>query len=530
MSLPNILNLICKRHPLARAEAWGRSVVCSPQLLYAMLLLLPAIAAIVVFTLGARFLPVQGDNAWAEAHGVVLSERWARGIPLYSDFQVPPYIWTSFPPLWYALMAMIAKAGASNLDTLTLIGRMFTVVSLVGVGFISFFWNRRRGFTIVTSFSSFLFFASFPILIPWAVSARPDFPAIFLSFLSVYISASGIGVATAGVSAIVAALAFLMKHSAIGAPITIGICFLLLRRWRSLVAFSAVWIVIVGGTLVIFEIMTDGMLSHNLKGSHVGAFSLANIKQILVRLLVSPGQGTTLAIVTFGVFGSLCESQDAHTKFLRYYFLVTAALAIMASGLENAGENHFCEAAIVAAMFVPRALVEVQGLPRRITTALVLLLTFVLLLPSLALQGWRMLHEQPVDYRWLVPYVRGERIFTDIPYLAARSASLELLEPIALTHKERVHAWSSVGIVEGLNSNSYDIVILDRAVSDPRWEGGRNLFLSNQVRQAIAGNYRLCLEVQDAYIYGPKTLKSSSVGGLSCSPLIEPPVAKALVR
>src|SRR5262249_27756453 len=117
-----------------------------------LLLLLTGLAALLFLIQASRYLPVRSDNEYPEAANMIVVQRWARGFPLYTDFRLAPYLLTGFPPLWYGILAMAAKAGFSHVDTLTMIGRILSIGCLLIILALTYRWNYRQGYGRVPAF------------------------------------------------------------------------------------------------------------------------------------------------------------------------------------------------------------------------------------------------------------------------------------------------------------------------------------------------------------------------------------------
>ena len=88
-------------------------------------------------------------------------------------------------------------------------------------------------------------------------------------------------------------------------------------------------------------------------------------------------------------------------------------------------------------------------------------MVLVLLLPALDAQRWDVMHTRPEDLRQIARLVENKSVLTDIPYLAARTSSLELLDPASLTNMERTGAWSAAGITRELEEKKYELGSLE---------------------------------------------------------------------
>ena len=460
-----------------------------------------------------HFLPVTSENIYPESSGVLSALRWSQGQPLYEDFRLPPYLATPFPPIWYALTAQAAKLGANDLDSLTRFGRILSVACLLGIAGLAYFWNRRLGFSRLLSVLAPAFFLSVPILVPWAVTARPDLLALLLSFLAVYVAATRDGLASVSVAGVVASLAFLSRHNSVAAPVAIVLWLASCRRWRPAFLFCLMWALIVGPVLVGFQISSGGFLFLNLSGGKFGQFSVSYARDVLARLLEPQGQAFAIAIFGFGAFG-LFESWrqgDVRSRLVAVYAFVSLGLAVLSSAAAGSAPNHFLEAALAFAVLIPTGLASLEnswsnGSPSSIFA---MILVFVFLVPSLDVQRSNLVHNRPDDLRPLVPLVVSRRVFTDIPYVAARAASPESLDLASLLNSERSGAgrgWSSAGVVRDLSEKKYSLVILSQPIEEAYIPAGlypRYPRLNAAMQTAIRESYGLCMRYVNAYIYGP---------------------------
>ena len=100
------------------------------------------------------------------------------------------------------------------------------------------------------------------------------------------------------------------------------------------------------------------------------------------------------------------------------------------------------------------------------------------------------------------------RVFTDIPYLAAKVRTPEFLDLVSLTFTERKPgwaAWSSASLVKTLQDKKYELVILHEPADAPYTPGAlypRYSRLDSNVRTAVSQNYGLCFELDSSYVYG----------------------------
>ncbi len=457
-------------------------------------------------------LPVTSENIYPESSGVLSALRWAHGQPLYSDFRKAPYLTTPFPPLWYALTAQVAKMGIADLDSLTLFGRLLALACLFGISGIAYSWNRRLGLSPSLALLAPAFFLSLPILVPWAVVARPDLIALLLSFAAVYLTANGSGMPIIVGASVVSSLAFLARHNSVAAPVAIVLWLVACRRWKHALLFCVSWATIVGCTLTAFQISSGGLLFMNLAGGKFGQLALTYVRDVLARLLEPQGQGFAVALFAFGVFGlfEAWQGGEIRSRLLSLYAIVSLGLAVFGSAAAGSAPNHYLEACLAFATLIPVGVISLEkswsnGSPSAVM-ATVLVLVF--LVPSLDAQRSNASHSRPDDLRPLVPLLSGHRVFTDIPFVAARTPSPETVDLASLLNSERSgsRGWSSGEVVEDLRAQKYSLVILSQPIEEAYIPAGlypRYPRLNAAMQAAIQQSYALCSRSTVAYVYGP---------------------------
>ncbi len=469
-----------------------------------MLLLLTGLAMLGVLVEAVRFLPVTGDNVYPEASNIVVAQRWASGFPLYADPRQPPYLLAGFPPLWYAGLAVAHRVGVSELDALTLFGRLLNLAALLASAGLGYLWGRWLGFPRRLALLTPTLYLSFPILIPWAVAARPDFPTLFFSLLAACVASFRLGTAGVVLAGVSAAVAFLVKQSSVAVPTAIVLWLLSSRRWRHAVLFVVTWWLLVGATLVGFEVSDHGAMSLNLSGHHFGTLSLAHVHDTVVRLWKPSGSGFALALLALGAFGFCYAWGESRSRLLGIYFATALGFALLGSAVSAGNVNYYFEPAFLLALLTPVGLDQLRRQWARESpmAGFVAITMLVLLLPSLDVQRWKMFGETPPDLQRVVPLVKEKRLLTDIPYLGARSALPELLDPVSQANLEREGGWSADALVERILEKDYDLVILHLKLDDPRWDTARYLTIGSGLRTAIAQTYAWCFEMDSTYVYG----------------------------
>ncbi len=498
----------------------------------AEVLVLAGIVALFFVLQTVRFLPVRSDNMYPEAAGVLSGLRWAQGHSLYQDYRQAPYLITPFPPVWYGILRAGGRLGFSDLTRLTLFARILSLVGLLGMLCTGYLYNRRLGFPRLLCLLTPLLYLAFPLLLPWAVTARPDLLALWFGVISLFLVGFRMDSCSIAAAGVIAALAFLTRHNAVSVPVAVVLWLIWRRRWKHAIAFSSAWWLTVAATVVAFQITTHGAFLLNLSGATFGAFEVSYVRDVIGRVLSTPGNGFAVVLFAFGLFGFVqsWNEEDQRVRLISLYLIISLGMAIWGSAARGAAVNHYMEPALAMAMLVPLGIFQLQRVWTKDSPLAVfaMVLVLVFLLPSVDMQRSYFSHNKPDNLEALTQLVKNRRVFTDVPYLAARTSNLELLEPASLLNTEMARgrtAWSSSAIADGLEHKQYELVVLGfpaDAPFDPAALYPRYVHLDSSVRSAIVRNYRLCFQVDTSdvngrvetrYVYGPVSTDLSNSSG-----------------
>jgi hypothetical protein len=196
---------------------------------------------------------------------------------------------------------------------------------------------------------------------------------------------------------------------------------------------------------------------------------------------------------------------------LSIYAVVALGLAVFGSAAAGSAPNHYLEACLALATLIP---VGLLGLQRSwndgsATAVMATVLVALVLVPSLDAQRSNASHNHPDDLRPVVALLEGHRVFSDIPFVAARASMPEAVDLASLLNSERSrggHGWSSTEVVDALSARRYSLVILSQPIQDAYVPAGlypRYPRLDAAMKSAIQQSYALCSKSTVAYVYGP---------------------------
>src|SRR5262249_44447105 len=148
------------------------------------------------------------------------------------------------------------------------------------------------------------------------------------------------------------------------------------------------------------------------------------------------------------------------------------------SAAAGGGPNHYLEPALAMAVLAPGALALLErswdNAPAVGSCLMVVLL--VLLLPTLDMRRWALMHSPPDDLRRVVALVQNIRPLVDDPYLAARAQTPNAVDLASLINTEIVGGWagwSSEGLSRAIARKQFELIILSRSLEKYYLPDGR---------------------------------------------------------
>jgi 4-amino-4-deoxy-L-arabinose transferase-like glycosyltransferase len=206
------------------------------------------------------------DLQWMEGGMVDHVRRVLAGEPLYVAPSVDfvPYIYT---PLYFYLAAGLSALLGVSLLPLRLISLIASLGCFALAGLLVYRETRDR---LAGLLAAGLLAASFELGGAWFDLARIDTLFLFLTLLGIYLARFLPGMRGALAAGVVFSLAALTKQTAlmIAAPLAL---YYLLTDWRRCVAFALPLAIIVGGSTLIFDALSDGWYWYyvfDLPGQH----------------------------------------------------------------------------------------------------------------------------------------------------------------------------------------------------------------------------------------------------------------------
>jgi hypothetical protein len=283
-------------------------------------------------------LDYQGENSGCESSSLFALQCLRDGRPLYQDFRKPPHVIPPYMPAFFGMAGVPARAlGLNDLDTF-LLGRGIVYVAWLAVAALIWLLTRQHGATGSAVWLPSLLWLGSHVAHHWAISVRPDAPALALSLLAVYLYGRGGRWASLWVVVLLSG-AFFVKQSSVAALAVVAIEELLRGRTRSAGGIAGSWAVLVAAGVWATQVSSGGNFLTNVFFSQTASIEPAQVFTLLRGAFVAG----VAAFVGAGLF--FVTGKD---RFLKLYFLVALLTALAGSAKLGAYTNYYLEPFAIA--------------------------------------------------------------------------------------------------------------------------------------------------------------------------------------
>ncbi|HUN60954.1 MAG TPA: glycosyltransferase family 39 protein [Candidatus Sulfotelmatobacter sp.] len=420
------------------------------------------VGALKVNTESVKAIGSRLDTSIPEGANVYTALRAGATGQLYISYNQRPHVEQPFGPLFYVVMASIARVSHLDVDVTTRRIRTMTYGCYLASALMVFLICRKLGSPASLAAIAAVMLLAQPDFLGWNITARPDLLALLLMLGSLLLALKmdehrWLFVVLAG---LLAALAFLVKQPGAAVGLAIGLVLLWRKEFVRLALFSvaaAVPIVVMFSILVLrkeqfWEQYTSiGNAYWSLKGGF----------QYLGQLMAQPYY---IVPVCIGVAGLLACLKMGKAWQFAAAFLVVTCLTGLAGLPQIAGSTNYLLPGLAGCCLVaPAAMQLFQREPR-------LQFSAVVLVPALLCAGWSGVQSADMYARSVrgvpetVSFVplQSARVLTDMPMLSLRGKDPEFLDGFSTHSLELTGHWTSAPIVEELRRRQFDVVILGR--------------------------------------------------------------------
>jgi hypothetical protein len=453
---------------------------------------------------------------------IALAQYLNDGILYPSLYDGATYGGTRFMPLPIVLHAVLARITGEYLVSGKLVAYA-TMLALLGVTFV-LLRRLRCPFPIAVGLLA-------AAMVTWTMleagmGLRADSLPLLLQLLAVAAVARSHKPAATMAGAVLAALAFAAKLSAVWAPLAICVWLAATDR-RRLVWFLSAYAVLVGGLLALLAAVSDGRVFDNVFGLATaglgGAGSLLRGPSALIRLLVEQATSAWVLFPAAAVAAWLAARRrqvSIYVVSLACCLLVT--VVVMAD--VGTGRNQLIDLVVLTVLVVG----ELAGRSRSHALAAVAVpatLAVVLLWATVTglvvtvgpdvreavgmIRGGPLYSRQPLSGR----ATPSTRLLSEDPYVPVSLGQRPVvLDPFMLRRLQDRDPAAVQRLVERIRAREFELVVLVEPLQPANREWWRDMHFGSPVTQALADAYTDSGRAQGYYLYRPRS-GGSGVGG-----------------
>ena len=453
---------------------------------------------------------------------MALAQRVTDGTLYPELYDGESYGGSRFMPL--PIVVHAALAGVT--DEFLISGKILSYASMVALLVVTFLLLKRSGCPTSLALALSSLILTTDAGITGAMDMRADVLALALQLASIAIAATSVRERWWVSAAPIAALAFVVKLSAIWAPIAIVVWLVVRRERRQLIPFVVTYAGVTVVLVALFALLSDGRIFENVIGlatTGVGGLRDAALAPYrLFHLLVQ--EATTgwalipLAVVGVGV---TVRERDRGGVLRAIAFAAAAVITLLVLTDVGTGRNQLLDPLLLAAVVVggavaatarrgadperPHPLARAATLPSvvALTTAWLLLSGLVVtLFPDVeaTVRGEATYPPQPlagvVD--------AGTSILSEDPLIPLSVGQRPvILNPFMLPRLEHVRPGAIAALIERIEAREFDVIVLLEGVEpiDRTWWA--ELDLGVPVVRAIADSYEFAGITNGYFVYTP---------------------------
>ncbi len=436
--------------------------------------LLALSGALILFIISIlKIFEIQYGVDFGEGYLANMSQEMVRGHNPYHSLDHPPWIVSSYPPLFPLINGLImALLGPSLLP-----GRFIAAVSLIGILATSVLILRRLGIGATIAVLAAGIMLVFPWSVQWAQVVRVDTLGILLTLSGLYIWIRSDKPGDAVLAAVFLSLAVLTKHSLLAAPLAI-LVHAFITKDRRRIMLLALLPILIGGSYGIINLLTGGGLFDHLFTYTANAWFMKRFTSGLGEYFKVTWILQIIAISALLIPGIAA----GHRKILGWYYLFTT-LTLTAYGFEGSDTNYFIEPLLATALLAGLALdhftespemkiSSFRGIPSAQTIAYGLILTIFILGRFINASDYKIHRVTPdklSNGQWLMRMaadVGGDVLSEDasFPFLVGKEV---VFQPYIMSLLSRTGKWDQDEFVSTIRDGKYSMIILRVDLTDP---------------------------------------------------------------
>jgi hypothetical protein len=459
---------------------------------FTVLLVLTILTSGCLLFTSAQLLKHKGDTTRPESC-VLQNALWSLADHhFYHAVDSPPFTPAPYGPFFYWQLAKLAEITGGDFQSNLQAGRVFVFSCFLLLPVFCVLVLKSLAVDLVSSLIAAMLLISNIDFLYWNASARPDVPALLFEVAALFfvfcVEAEGVGAFAAGLCI---AAAVLTKSSTVAGASAILVFYLFARKWKSVVIFVSAAALPVICAYAVLQLRGDPALHHLALLRHVSKDPLGAVR-LLLSARNSPSKRVILALGLASLFPAVVS--DGKRRLLGLYLLASWGLAA-ATLIQVGGNVNYLFSAWTATAFLSAvSLSELRLRWREIqpTARLVLLIVLVLEVGSGTWSAVNMLRSGDSDRTQLhlATCFRGQRILSDVSYLAVQGQDPMFLDPFLAHNLEENGSWSPAPIISRLDEKYWNVVMQWTGPDGKPAKYRRFTFFSPSIQAAIERNYQ----------------------------------------
>jgi hypothetical protein len=468
---------------LARARPWLCRIV-------------PTVA--VLFFLSWCFISLRSDFSWDDAEPEILNQAWrlAQGETIYRGIDTPPFAFAAYPPLYYALTALLLKFTGLNF----LPAKLISFLSTLSIGWAIMRLNRQWNKTPQGGIWAIFFLFLIPAFLYNAARSHAQMMAVALSIWSLVFFLRNRWAETVIVSPLLAVLAVYTKQTQIALPLAM-VAYLALRNKRWLLMYVTTGVAAGLIPLLWLQRITGGNFL-------LDTIQLARLPYDVLQILpvFLHQAGPIILFIGLALYISWQRFRQGCWDAMDLYLSCLIVTAMVSLGRAGAHGQYVLELLVVTMLYLLRTggLPFLRGRDTLVSIQIIFLLIYTPLFIFLEEGLWDMASNRAA--KKIYPLIKTDRgpILSQQGSFALFSRGEIYIQLFHFSSLSRVGLWDQDLLLREIDKHTFSWVITEFPIEEPITNANDSERFTPEMQAALRKNYRLRESFYPYYLYGPR--------------------------
>ncbi len=456
-------------------------------------------AAAILFFLAWCFVSVRPDFSWDDAEPEILNQAWrlAQGKNIYHGIDTAPFGFGVYPPLYYALAALLLKfAGLSFLPA-----KLLSLLAALSIGWalvsLDRKWNKTGQHGMWMAFFLFLI----PAFLYNSNRTHVQMMAVALSIWSLVFFLRDRWKETVIVSPLLAVIALYTKQSQVALPLAMAI-YLVIRNRRWLIPYVAM--LATAGILPFLWLQkaSNGYFFFNTIQLAKLSYDAFQIPQIFIH-----HAGPAFIFICFALLTSWKRFRNGTWDPVDCYLGCTLIITLISLGRIGAHGQYVVEFLVVALLCLLRTpgLPEIRGRDALVSIQILLLFVYTPLFIFLEEGLWDIPANRaaPKIYKLIKEHPAGPLLSQQGSFALFGSGEI-FIQLFDFATLSRAGRWDQNHLLREIDRHTFPIVITEFPIEgSASSENARERF-TPEMLEALRRNYQPLKAVYPYHLYVPR--------------------------